>query len=162
MAEALDIIKQLTGDMPLGWYTGRDSPNTRRLVVEHGGLLYDSDYYGDDLPFWTQVKTSEGDEKPHLVVPYTLDTNDMRFATPQGFNSGEQFYEYLCDSFDVLYREGEETPKMLSVGLHCRLIGRPGRFAALQRFLDYVQNHDRVWICRRVDIARHWIDNHPV
>ncbi len=162
MTEALDSINQLTGKMPLGWYTGRDSPNTRRLVVEHGGLLYDSDYYGDDLPFWTSVKTSKGDEKAHLVVPYTLDTNDMRFATPQGFNSGEQFYQYLCDSFDVLYREGEGTPKMMSVGLHCRLIGRPGRFMALQRFLDYVQQHDHVWICRRVDIARHWIEQHPV
>ena len=161
MSEALDIIKQLTGDMPLGWYTGRDSPNTRRLVVEHGGLLYDSDYYGDDLPFWTSVKTGGGEAKNHLVIPYTLDTNDMRFATPQGYNSGEQFFQYLRDSFDVLYREGEQTPKMMSVGLHCRIIGRPGRFAALQRFLDYIQQHDRVWICRRVDIARHWIDNHP-
>jgi putative urate catabolism protein len=160
MAEALDTIKQLTGEMPLGWYTGRDSPNTRRLVVDQG-LLYDSDYYGDDLPFWTKVINSSGEEKSHLVIPYTLDTNDMRFATPQGFNSGEQFFQYLRDSFDVLYAEGEETPKMLSIGLHCRLIGRPGRFAALQRFMDYVQQHDRVWICRRVDIARHWIDIHP-
>ncbi len=162
MAEALDIIKQLSGEMPLGWYTGRDSPNTRKLVVEHGGLLYDSDYYGDDLPFWTSVKTSDSEEKSHLVVPYTLDTNDMRFATAQGFNSGEQFFQYLRDSFDVLYREGEKTPKMMSVGLHCRLIGRPGRFSALQRFLDYVQQRDRVWICRRVDIARHWFEKHPI
>ncbi len=160
MTEALEIIKQLSGEMPSGWYTGRDSPNTRRLVVDQG-LLYDSDYYGDDLPFWTQVKTSSGEEKSHLVIPYTLDTNDMRFATPQGFNSGEQFFQYLRDSFDVLYGEGEETPKMLSVGLHCRIIGRPGRFAALQRFLDYVQQHERVWICRRVDIAGHWIEKHP-
>ncbi len=162
MAEALDIIKQLSGEMPLGWYTGRDSPNTRKLVVEHGGLLYDSDYYGDDLPFWTSVKISDSEEKSHLVVPYSLDTNDMRFATAQGFNSGEQFFQYLRDSFDVLYREGEETPKMMSVGLHCRLIGRPGRFSALQRFLDYVQQRDRVWICRRVDIARHWFEKHPI
>ena len=161
MRAALAIVEQVTGEKPLGWYTGRDSPNTRRLAVEHGGLLYDSDYYGDDLPFWTQVKTSSGEEKSHLVVPYTLDTNDMRFATPQGFNSGEQFFQYLRDSFDVLYAEGEDAPKMLSVGLHCRLIGRPGRFAALQRFLDYVQGHERVWICRRVDIARHWIARHP-
>ena len=160
MVEALDTIKQLTGEMPLGWYTGRDSPNTRKLVVDQG-LLYDSDYYGDDLPFWTKVTNSSGEEKSHLVVPYTLDTNDMRFATPQGFNSGEQFFQYLRDSFDVLYREGEEIPKMLSIGLHCRLIGRPGRFAALQRFMDYVQSHERVWICRRVDIARHWIERHP-
>ncbi len=161
MLTALETIQQLTGVMPLGWYTGRDSPNTRRLVVENGNLLYDSDYYGDDLPFWTEVKTSDGGTKPHLVVPYTLDTNDMRFATPQGFNSGEQFFQYLRDSFDVLYAEGESTPKMLSIGLHCRLAGRPGRFAALQRFLDHIQSHDRVWICRRIDIARHWIDRHP-
>jgi peptidoglycan/xylan/chitin deacetylase (PgdA/CDA1 family) len=124
-------------------------------------LLYDSDYYGDDLPFWTRVQKSDGEFKSHLIVPYALDTNDMRFATAQGFNSGEQFYQYLRDSFDVLYKEGESIPKMLSVGLHCRLAGRPGRFAALQRFLDYVQGHDRVWICRRIDIARHWIDRHP-
>ena len=161
MLKALETIQQLTGVTPLGWYTGRDSPNTRRLVVENGNLLYDSDYYGDDLPFWTEVKTSDGETKPHLVVPYTLDTNDMRFATPQGFNSGEQFFQYLRDSFDVLYAEGESTPKMLSIGLHCRLAGRPGRFAALQRFLDHIQSHDRVWICRRIDIARHWIDRHP-
>lgn len=161
MHQALDIITQLTGSTPLGWYTGRDSPNTRRLVVEQGGLLYDSDYYGDDLPLWLQVKTSSGEEKAHLVIPYTLDVNDMRFATAQGFNSGKQFFQYLRDSFDVLYAEGAQTPKMMSVGLHCRLIGRPGRFRALQRFLDYVQSHDRVWICRRIDIARHWIDRHP-
>jgi putative urate catabolism protein len=161
MQNALNIIKQLTGVMPQGWYTGRDSPNTRRLVVENGNLLYDSDYYGDDLPFWTEVETSDGTLKPHLVVPYALDTNDMRFATAQGFNSGEQFYQYLRDSFDVLYKEGESRPKMLSIGLHCRIAGRPGRFAALQRFLDHVQSHDRVWICRRIDIAHHWIDRHP-
>ena len=161
MQQALDIITQLTGSTPLGWYTGRDSPNTRRLVVEQGGLLYDSDYYGDDLPLWTQVKTSAGEDKTHLVIPYTLDVNDMRFATAQGFNSGEQFFHYLRDSFDVLYTEGAQTPKMMSVGLHCRLVGRPGRFRALQRFLDYVQARDQVWICRRIDIARHWIDRHP-
>ncbi len=161
MQQALDIIEQLTGSRPEGWYTGRDSPNTRRLVVEQGNLLYDSDYYGDDLPLWTQIETSSGDTKSHLVVPYTLDTNDMRFATAQGFNSGEQFYEYLRDSFDVLYAEGEHRPKMLSIGLHCRLVGRPGRFRALQRFLDYLQQHDQVWVCRRIDIARHWIARHP-
>ncbi len=161
MQEALDIITQLTGSTPLGWYTGRDSPNTRRLVVEQGGLLYDSDYYGDDLPLWRQVKTSFGEDKTHLVIPYTLDVNDMRFATAQGFNSGEQFFHYLRDSFDVLYAEGRQTPKMMSVGLHCRLVGRPGRFRALQQFLDYVQAQDQVWICRRIDIARHWIDRHP-
>lgn len=161
MQSALEIMRQLTGLMPKGWYTGRDSPNTRRLVVENGNLLYDSDYYGDDLPFWTEVETSDGTRKPHLVVPYTLDTNDMRFATAQGFNNGEQFYQYLRDSFDVLYKEGETSPKMLSIGLHCRIAGRPGRFAGLQRFLDHVQSHDRVWICRRIDIAHHWIDRHP-
>lgn len=161
MREALEILTRLSGSAPLGWYTGRDSPNTRRLVVEHDDLIYDSDYYGDDLPFWTRVETSGGACESHLVVPYTLDVNDMRFATAQGFNSGEQFYQYLCDSFDVLYAEGEQAPKMMSVGLHCRLVGRPGRFRALQRFLDHVQDHDRVWICRRIDIARHWMDRHP-
>jgi len=161
MQQALAIISELTGTTPLGWYTGRDSPNTRRLVVEQGGLIYDSDYYGDDLPLWQQVQTSNGESKSHLIVPYTLDANDMRFATAQGFNSGEQFFEYLRDSFDVLYAEGEHSPKMMSVGLHCRLVGRPGRFRALQRFLDYVQSQERVWICRRIDIARHWIDRHP-
>ncbi len=161
MQQALDIITRLTGSTPLGWYTGRDSPNTRRLVVEQGGLLYDSDYYGDDLPLWQQVKTASSEKKAHLVVPYTLDANDMRFASAQGFNSGAQFFEYLRDSFDVLYAEGAQTPKMMSVGLHCRLVGRPGRFRALQRFLDYAQSHEKAWICRRIDIARHWIDRHP-
>jgi putative urate catabolism protein len=165
MRFAIDIQRQLTGSAPLGWYTGRDSPNTRKLVVEQGGLVYDSDYYGDDLPFWTDVALSDGSSKAHLVVPYTLDSNDMRFATAQGFNTGEQFYQYLKDSFDVLYAEGDpqgqDRPKMLSIGMHCRLLGRPGRFRALQRFLDHVQSHDRVWICRRIDIARHWIATHP-
>jgi putative urate catabolism protein len=161
MIEAVEIIKKMTGDAPLGWYTGRDSPNTRQLVVEHGGFLYDADYYGDDLPFWTEVELSDGSKKPHLVVPYTLDTNDMRFATPQGFNTGEHFFQYLKDAFDVLYAEGEEAPKMLSIGMHCRLLGRPGRFAAFQRFLDYIQKHDKVWISRRVDIAKHWAEQHP-
>ncbi|HTV74958.1 MAG TPA: allantoinase PuuE [Candidatus Acidoferrales bacterium] len=156
IALAVQTITALTGSAPLGWYTGRDSPNTRRLVVEHGGFLYDADSYADDLPYWVDVAG-----RPHLVVPYTLDTNDMRFATAQGFNTGEQFYRYLCDAFDVLYREGEHAPKMLSIGLHCRLVGRPGRFGALQRFLDYVAGHDRVWLCRRVDIARHWYRTHP-
>lgn len=161
MRAAVEIFRELTGVHPQGWYTGRDSPNTRQLVVEHGGFAYDSDYYGDDLPFWTRVALADGSEQPHLVVPYTLDSNDMRFATPQGFNTGEQFFQYLKDSFDVLYAEGEEAPKMLSVGMHCRLLGRPGRFAALQRFLDYVQSHERVWICRRIDIANHWREQHP-
>ena len=153
---AVDAIRHVTGAAPLGWYTGRTSENTRRLVVEHGGFLYDADSYSDDLPYWEVVSG-----KPHLIVPYTLDTNDMRFATLQGFNSGEQFFAYLRDAFDVLYAEGEAAPKMLSIGLHCRLAGRPARIASLARFLDHVQRHDRVWICRRVDIARHWIARHP-
>ena len=156
LREAVAIITRLTGAAPLGWYTGRDSPNTRRLVVEHGGFLYDADSYADELPYWTEVAGT-----PHLVVPYTLDANDMRFATAQGFNSGEQFYGYLKDSFDVLYAEGATAPKMLSVGLHCRIAGRPGRAASLARFLDYVQSHNDVWLCRRVDIARHWHARHP-
>jgi putative urate catabolism protein len=156
------IIRRMTkGQWPLGWYTGRDSPNTRRLVVEHGGFEYDADYYGDELPFWTTVATSSGREVQHLVVPYTLDANDMRFATPQGFNTAEQFFTYLRDSFDVLYAEGAERPKMLSVGMHCRLLGRPGRLRGLQRFLDHVQAHDKVWVCRRIDIARHWRSRFP-
>jgi allantoinase len=161
MHRAVDIIKRLTGNAPLGWYTGRDSPNTRRLVVEHGGFAYDSDYYGDDLPFWTVVETSDKRRVPHLVVPYTLDANDMRFAAPQGFNTGEQFFQYLKDAFDVLYAEGDEAPKMMSIGMHCRLLGRPGRMRSLQRFLDYVQGHERVWICKRIDIARHWMATQP-
>ncbi len=161
MQQAIEIIESLTGSKPKGWYTGRDSPNTRRLLVEQGGFSYDSDYYGDDLPFWTEVETAAGDTKPHLVVPYTLDTNDMRFATPQGFNSGDQFFSYLRDAFDVLYVEGETEPKMLSIGLHCRIAGRPGRFAALQRFLDHIAQHDRVWVARRIDIAEHWAQTHP-
>jgi len=155
------IIERLTGQRPLGWYTGRDSPNTRRLVADHGGFLYDADYYGDELPFWTRVARTDGAEVDHLVVPYTLDANDMRFATPQGFNTGEHFLQYLVDTFDVLYAEGAERPRMMSVGMHCRLLGRPGRLRALQRFLDHVARHDRVWVCRRVDLARHWIATHP-
>ena len=155
LQEALEILTQVTGTRPLGWYTGRVSPNTRRLVVEEGGFLYDADSYADDLPYWT---TEFG--RPHLIVPYTLDNNDMRFATAQGFNAGDQFFAYLRDAFDVLYAEGEATPKMMSVGLHCRLVGRPGRMAALARFLDHVQRHEDVWICRRIDIAQHWHDRH--
>ncbi len=156
MQRAVEAIQKATGERPVGWYTGRCGPNTRRLVVEDGGFLYDSDSYADDLPYWTAEYG-----RPHLVIPYTLDANDMRFATAQGFNSGDQFFAYLKDSFDTLYEEGEETPKMLSVGLHCRLVGRPGRAAALARFLDYVAEKERVWVCRRIDIARHWIDRHP-
>jgi len=164
IAEAVQILKTLTGAAPLGWYTGRDGPNTRRLVVEHGGFSYDADSYADDLPYWTQVDLGAR-RVPHLVVPYTLDSNDMRFATAQGFNCGKQFLGYLKDAFDVLYREGDpdglNAPKMLSVGLHARLIGRPGRIGALEQFLDYVQSKERVWICRRIDIADHWITTHP-
>ena len=159
--KGLSIIQQLTGAMPSGWYTGRDSPNTRRLLLDHGGLEYDSDYYGDELPFWMKVKKTDGEIVPHLVVPYTLDSNDMRFALPQGFSQSDDFYTYLRDSFDVLYAEGEETPKMMSIGMHCRLLGRPGRIRALQKFLDHVEKHDRVWVCKRVDIARHWKQEHP-
>lgn len=162
LAEAVSILRDLAGSAPLGWYTGRDSPNTRRLVVEHGGFVYDSDSYADDLPYWVRIP---GQGTPHLVVPYTLDSNDMRFAAMQGFNSGTQFFDYLKDSFDTLYGEGDpsglDSPKMLSIGLHARICGRPGRIAALERFLDYACAHDRVWICRRIDIARHWMSAHP-
>ncbi|MDF2465937.1 MAG: allantoinase [Ramlibacter sp.] len=161
MAQAMRIIEQLTGERPLGWYTGRDSPNTRRLVADYGGFEYDSDYYGDDLPFWMKVRKTDGTVEPHLVVPYTLDTNDMRFSLPQGFAQADDFFIYLRDSFDALYAEGEHAPKMMSIGMHCRLLGRPGRIVALQKFLDHVQTHDRVWICRRIDIARHWKQTHP-
>ncbi len=161
MRIGMDIIRELTGERPLGWYTGRDSPNTRRLVADYGGFEYDSDYYGDDLPLWMKVRKSDGSVAPHLVVPYTLDTNDMRFALPQGFAQADDFFTYLRDSFDALYAEGEASPRMLSIGMHCRLLGRPGRIVALQRFLDHVQRHDRVWICRRIDIARHWKSVHP-
>lgn len=155
LEKAIAIHTQVTGTSPLGAYIGRTSAHSRRLVVEAGSFLYDSDSYADDLPYWDMNY-----DKPHLVVPYTLDNNDMRFATAQGFNSGDQFFCYLKDAFDVLYAEGETTPKMMSVGLHCRLAGRPGRAAALQRFLDYAQQHDRVWLCRRADIARHWHQHH--
>lgn len=157
LQKAIAIHTQVTGNRPLGWYTGRNSYHTRKLVVEEGGFLYDSDSYADDLPYWVYDY-----EKPHLVIPYTLDNNDMRFTTIQGFNSGDQFYTYLRDAFDTLYAEGETAPKMMSVGLHCRLAGRPGRTASLARFLDYVQQHDQVWLCRRIDIAHHWHQNHPV
>ena len=152
---AIAAIERVTGERPVGWYTGRTGPNTRRLVVEEGGFLYDADDYNDDLPFW-----NEDYGRAHLIIPYTLDVNDMRFATSQGFNSGEQFYHYLKDTFDVLYAEGKRTPRMMSVGLHCRLAGRPGRFAALERFLRYARSHEDVWWCRRIDIARHWYEKH--
>ena len=158
MAEAIRVLAEVTGERPLGWYTGRCSPNTLRLVAEDGGFIYSADSYADDLPYFVEV---EGQRQ--LIVPYTLDANDMRFATAQGFNSGDQFFGYLRDTFDVLYAEGEGgLPKMMSVGLHCRLAGRPGRAAALARFLDHVQQHERVWVARRIDIARHWHREHGV
>ena len=155
MKLAIKTLKKIFGERPLGWYTGRCSPNTRDLVFEDGGFLYDSDSYSDDLPYWEYKKN-----KKQLIIPYTLDNNDMRFATNQGFNSGDQFYTYLKDSFDALYDEGKTNPKMMSVGLHCRLIGRPGRFQALKKFIDYVLKFNDVWICKRVDIAKHWIKNY--
>ena len=156
MQKAISVLQDICGARPLGWYTGRTSENTRQLVAEDGGFTYDADDYSDDLPFWsTQVKL------PHLVVPYTLDTNDMRFATAQGFHNADQFARYLIDAFDVLYAEGAITPKMLSIGLHCRLIGRPARFAGLVKFLDHIMAHDKVWVARRIDIANHWIATHP-
>ncbi len=169
MRLGLQTLARLTEGAPhagqslhgVGWYTGRDSPHTRRLVVDHGGIEYDSDYYGDDLPFWLQVKKSDGHLAPHLVVPYTLDCNDMRFALPQGFSNGDAFFTYLRDAFDVHYAEGADRPSMMSIGMHCRLLGRPGRMRGLQKFLDHVQSHDRVWITRRIDIARHWKAKHP-
>ena len=156
MQLAINSIKKIFGERPLGWYTGRCSPNTRNLVIEEGGFLYDSDSYNDDLPYWE----TKG-KKKQLIIPYTLDNNDMRFATNQGFNSGDQFFTYLKDSFDALYDEGSYAPKMMSVGLHCRLIGRPGRIQSLKKFLDYVLEHKNVWICKRIDIAKYWIKNYP-
>jgi putative urate catabolism protein len=166
IARGTQVIREMTGGQwPLGWYTGRDSPNTKRLVADHGGYEYDSDYYGDDLPFWMPVARSDGTVLQRLVVPYTLDTNDMRFAAPQGFNTGDHFFQYLKDAFDVLYEEGDpaglDRPKMLSIGMHSRLLGRPGRFKSLVRFLDHIASHPFVWVCRRIDIARHWRAEHP-
>jgi len=161
MAEAMEILKKLTGHRPLGWYTGRDSPNTHRLVADYGGFEYDSDYYGDDLPFWMKVKKTDGSDAAQLIVPYTLDCNDMRFALPQGYSHADPFFQYMKDSFDALYAEGDEAPKMMSIGMHCRLLGRPGRIVALQKFLDHIEKHDRVWVCQRLDIARHWKQVHP-
>ena len=159
MRRAIEIHRRLTGERPLGWYTGRTSPNTRKLVVEDGGFVYDADDYNDDLP-WYDTRYRDKSGKPQLVVPYTLDANDMRFASPQGFNSGDQFFAYLKDAFDVLYEEGNRAPRMMSVGLHCRLVGRPGRLASLERFLKHVRGK-KVWIARRIDIARHWLKHHP-
>ena len=154
---AVRLHAEITGERPLGIYQGKPSDNTLKIVMEEGGFVYSADSYADELPYYV-----DGPKGPHLIVPYTLDVNDMRFATPQGINSGDQFYAYLKDSFDVLLAEGRAgAPKMLSVGLHCRLVGRPGRAAALARFLDYVKRHDDVWVTRRIDIARHWWGAHP-
>lgn len=156
MQQSIALIERLTGERPLGWYTGRTSPQTARLVAEEGGFLYHADSYADDLPYWEQL-----DHRQNLVVPYTLDVNDMKFGGFQGFNAGSQFFDYLRDSFDCLYAESARTPRMMSVGLHCRIAGKPGRIMALGRFLDHVRQHSDVWICRRVDIARHWRATHP-
>jgi allantoinase len=156
MSEAIALHERLTGQRPNGWYTGRVSENTRLLVKETGQFLYDSDSYADDLPYWDSSQP-----KPHLVIPYSLETNDMKFVAAQGFNSGEQFFTYLRDAFDTLYAEGEQSPKMMSIGLHCRIIGKPARIASLVRFLDYIQQHEDVWVCKREDIAKHWHKNHP-
>ncbi|MDC0328441.1 allantoinase PuuE [Candidatus Pelagibacter sp.] len=155
MKLAIQAHKKIFGNRPGGWYTGRCSPNTRDLVMEDGGFLYDSDSYSDDLPYW-----ETRNKKKQLIIPYTLDNNDMRFATNQGFNTGDHFFSYLKDSFDVLYEEGKTNPKMMSVGLHCRLIGKPGRVQSLKKFLDYILKHEDVWICKRIDIAKHWIKNY--
>ena len=173
MQLGLAAIERLTGQdrtapdalHAVGWYTGRDSPRTRRLVADYGGFEYDSDYYGDDLPFWMRVQRSDGSVVPQLIVPYTLDCNDMRFALPQGYSHADPFFQYLKDTFDALYAEGDpgglNAPKMMSIGMHCRLLGRPGRITALQRFLDHIGRHSQVWVARRVDIARHWKATHP-
>ena len=162
---AMQSITALTGTTPLGWYTGRDSPNTRRLVADHGGLAYDSDYYGDDLPFWMTVRKTDGSDAQQLIVPYTLDCNDMRFALPQGYSHADPFFEYMRDTFDALYAEGSgdglDAPKMMSIGMHCRILGRPGRITALQRFLDHIEKHSHVWVAKRIDIAQHWRAVHP-
>jgi peptidoglycan/xylan/chitin deacetylase (PgdA/CDA1 family) len=171
MNTGIDILERLTHTSHgnsihgAGWYTGRDSPNTRRLVADHGGFEYDSDYYGEDLPFWMKVQKTNGEVVPQLVVPYTLDCNDMRFCLPQGFSQADDFFVYLRDSFDALYAEGDpdgaNSPKMMSIGMHCRLLGKPGRIVALQKFLDHIAQHDRVWVARSIDIARHWKQVHP-
>lgn len=154
--DAIVLHEQLTGKKPVGWYTGRTSPNTLKLIAERDDILYCADSYADDLPYFDNHYS-----KPLLMVPYTLDTNDMRFASPQGFNSGDQFFTYLKDAFDVLIEEGEDAPKMLSIGLHNRIIGRPARLAALKRFIEYVKSHDKVWFATREEIARHWLNEHP-
>ena len=154
--DCISILTEFLGKRPEGWYTGRNSPNTRKLIIEEGGFLYDSDAYDDDLPYW--ANEFDTDSK-HLIIPYTLDVNDMRFASPQGFNSGDQFFNYLKDSFDALYKEGETSPKMMSIGMHARILGRPGRIMAMRKFLEYISTFDNVWLCSRREIADHWYKN---
>jgi putative urate catabolism protein len=154
--KAIEIHTRVTGARPLGWYQGRTSPNTARLVAEEGGFVYDADSYADDLPYY-----DDRFGRPQLIVPYTLEANDMKFVALNGFSTGEQFFSYLKDSFDSLYLEGETSPKMMSIGMHCRILGRPGRIMGLRRFLDYVRGHDKVWIARRIDVAEHWLKTHP-
>ncbi|PPI86311.1 allantoinase PuuE [Candidatus Pantoea edessiphila] len=156
--KSVQLYLDLFGKLPTGWYTGRDSPNTRHLLIEQGGFTYDSDYYGDDLPFWISVNCKDGNSKKHLIIPYTLDCNDMRFFLPQGFNTAKHFFIYLKDTFDVLYEEGKIKPKLMSIGMHCRILGRPGKFIALKNFLDYIKNYQDIWICTRQQIADHWIN----
>jgi peptidoglycan/xylan/chitin deacetylase (PgdA/CDA1 family) len=162
MRLAVQAIEELTGSRPRGWFIGRNSPRSRRLVADDGGFEYDADYLGDELPFWMRVERTDRTVVPQLVIPYSFDCNDMRFAMPHGFSHAEPFFAYLRDTFDALYAEGAEQPRMMSIGMHCRMLGRPGRIVALQRFLDHVAKHDRVWICRRIDIARHWKALHPL
>jgi allantoinase len=166
MRLAMDSILKITGKKAEGWYTGRDSPNTRRLVADYGGFTYDSDYYGDDLPFWMTVRKTNGTDAQQLIVPYTLDCNDMRFALPQGYSHADPFFQYMKDTFDALYAEGDPSglnaPKMMSIGMHCRILGRPGRITALQRFLDHIEKHSHVWVAQRVQIAQHWRTVHPL
>lgn len=161
---ATEILTDMTGSQPIGWYTGRDSPNTRELVVAQGGYQYDSDSYADELPYWLNVKVQNGnviERHPHLVIPYTLETNDMRFSSSPGYTNAEPFFQYLKDSFDTLYEEGQHTPKMLSIGLHSRIIGRAGRIVALKKFIEYISQKPDVWVCRRDEIAKHWYEKHP-
>lgn len=162
MDQAISILEALFGQTKFGWYTGRDSPNTRNLLAEFPQIYYDCDNYSDDLPFWTTISSAHGMSRPHLIIPYTQECNDVKFCSNAGFTNGEQFYQYLKDAFDVLYAEGEIAPKMLSLGMHCRILGRPGRFRAIQKFLDYIQSHDQVWICRRGDIAEHWYQHYAI
>ncbi|HEV7692754.1 MAG TPA: allantoinase PuuE [Hyphomonadaceae bacterium] len=156
IARAIEVHTKLTGSRPLGWYQGRTSPNTARLVAEEGGFIYDADSYADDLPYYD---TKNG--KPQLIIPYTLDNNDMKFVALNGFDVGKQFAGYLTDAFEALYAEGDVAPKMMSIGLHCRIVAKPGRILGLRKFLEHVASRERVWVARRIDIARHWLSHHP-